>query len=124
MTRNKSKREGFEDTVDMISQYGISPFDPINNNNKQKSNFPFEIPLSKHPSFNPFITGAPKMEKQSSVMRDELDNGIAVDTPTLNKEISKVSKKTNFDIRVTRSQPPLIKQQSSKLENGLLPGFD
>ena len=64
MTRNKSKKEGLEDTVELISQFGNNPFDPINNASKQKSNFPFEIPLSKNPSFNPFLAGAgPKMEK-------------------------------------------------------------
>jgi len=31
MTRNKSKKEGLDDTVEMISNFGISPFDLLAN---------------------------------------------------------------------------------------------
>lgn len=63
MTRQKSKREGLEETVDVISAFGYNPFEPIGGKDKQKSILPFEIPFNKQPSFNPFLSSAVKQEK-------------------------------------------------------------
>lgn len=79
MTRNRSKREGFDDTVEYISR--CDPFEALEAKDKQKSIMPFELPLNKNPSFNPFQV--PMNVKMSNAQKpsDYLDKSAEIDTP-------------------------------------------